>query len=254
MGSFSVTDTLQSVTVSIVSHGQGKLVSALLEDLAKCSSVYKVLLTQNIPEDEITCPESLRPQVHLIRNEQPRGFSANHNHAFQQCTTPLFAVLNPDLRLEQDPFPPLNNALSKNNAGVIAPRVCNPEGGIEDSARRFPTLPGLFAKFLGLNNGCIILEGQTPQSVDWTAGMFLLFKTEVFRDIGGFDDGYFLYYEDVDICVRLWNAGSAVVLHPGISVIHAAQRASRRRLSYMAWHLSSMLRYFCKHAWRLPRK
>lgn len=248
-----MTDALQSVTVSIVSHGQGKLVSALLEDLARSNSICKVLLTQNIPEEEIACPDSLRSRVHLIRNEQPQGFAANHNQAFQQCTTPLFAVLNPDLRLKQDPFPALHNALSQNNAGVIAPRVCNPEGGVEDSARRFPTLSGLFAKCLGLNNGCIILEGQTPQPVDWTAGMFLLFKTEVFRDVGGFDEGYFLYYEDVDICVRLWNAGSAVVLHPGISVIHAAQRASRRRLRYMAWHLSSMVRYFRKYACRLPR-
>lgn len=248
-----MTDVLQSVTVSIVSHGQGRLVSALLEDLARCSGVCKVLLTQNIPEGEIACPESLRPRVHLIRNERPQGFAANHNQAFQQCATPVFAVLNPDLRLEQDPFPALNNALSQNNAGVVAPRVCNPEGGVEDSARRFPTLSGLFAKLLGLNNGCILLDEQTPQPVDWTAGMFLLFRTQVFRDVGGFDEGYFLYYEDVDICARLWNTGYAVVLHPGISVTHAAQRASRRHLRYMGWHLSSMLRYFRKHAWRLPQ-
>jgi N-acetylglucosaminyl-diphospho-decaprenol L-rhamnosyltransferase len=254
MGYSSVAKTVhQPITVSVISHGQGELVAALLEDLASCTSVAEVILTQNIPEGEIACPESLRPRVRLIRNDQPLGFAANHNQAFRQCRTPLFAVLNPDIRLERDPFPPLTEALAANGVGLAAPAVRAPHGTLEDSARYFPTPFRLLAKLLKLGDGRRVVVGQGPVAVDWTAGMFMLFRADVFRDLGGFDEGFFLYYEDVDICVRLWRVGQRVMLHPGASVIHAAQRASRRRPRYMAWHLSSMARYFIKHLGRLPR-
>ena len=245
---------LAPITVSVVSHGQGALVSALLEDLARCPGVAEVLVTENIPNDEIICPQSLRPRLRLIRNGRPKGFSANHNQAFRQCATSLFAVVNPDIRLDSDPFPVLTQAVEARGVGLVAPVVRNSQGEMEDSARYFPTLVQLCAKLLRLGDGRVSLDSQAPRPVDWTAGMFMLFRADVFREIGGFDEGFFLYYEDVDICARLWKTGRPVLLHPAVSVMHAAQRASRRRLRYMAWHLSSMARYFCKHAWRLPRR
>ena len=241
------------VTVSVVSHGQGEMVATLLHDLDRCAAVRQVLLTQNIPEPEIDCPESLRPRLVVVRNGRPKGFAANHNQAFRRCETPFFAVVNPDIQLGQDPFPRLIETVMEGNCGLAAPAVRNPEGAIEDSARYFPTPFRLLAKLLKLGDGRHVVVGDAPVAVDWTAGMFLVFCTETFRDLGGFDEGFFLYYEDVDICVRLWRAGRRVMFHPGVLVIHAAQRASRRQLRYMAWHLSSMARYFTKHLGRLPR-
>lgn len=110
-----------NVTVSIVGHGQSDLVSVLLGDLARCDSVFEVILTQNIPEGETVCPESLLPHVRLIRNNQTKGFAANHNQTFRQCKTLLFAVFNPDIRLEGDPFSPLAQALAANNVGLVVP-------------------------------------------------------------------------------------------------------------------------------------
>ena len=243
----------QCITVSVVSHGQGQLVAALLEDLACCQNVSAVVLTQNIPEDDIPCPASLQPRLRVIGNEHPRGFAANHNQAFRFCETSMFAVLNPDIRLRGNPFPQLARALEMSSVGVVAPAVRNPSGDLEDSARTFPTPLRLLRKLMGLGDGRIFTEGATPQDVDWTAGMFLLFPASVYSELEGFDEGFFLYYEDVDICTRLWRSGRRAILHPGVTVIHAAQRASRRRLRYMKWHLSSMFRYFVKHAWRLPR-
>lgn len=240
------------VTVSIVSHGQGKMVALLLRDLSRCPQVVRVLVTHNIPEDDIPCPRSLKPRMQLIRNRHPLGFGANHNQAFGSCETELFAVLNPDIRLTNDPFPQLSAALEV-GSGVIAPAVLNPGGYLEDSARRFPTPLLLLQKLVGDSDGRIQSEGTAPHDVDWTAGMFLLFPKCIFKELGGFDENFRLYYEDVDICTRLWRIGRRVMLHPGVTVIHEAQRASRRNLRYMAWHLSSMLRYFAKHMWRLPR-
>ena len=243
----------QSITVSVVSHGQGLLVAALLEDIACCQNVLAVVLTQNIPEDDIPCPASLQPRLRVIRNAHPRGFATNHNQAFKLCEAPMFAVLNPDIRLREDPFPQLTEALEMSSCGVIAPAVRNPSGDLEDSARDFPTPLRLLCKLMGLGDGRVSTKGATPQDVDWTAGMFLLFPANVYSELEGFDEDFFLYYEDVDICTRLWRSGRRVVLHPGVTVIHAAQRTSRRKLRYLKWHLSSMFRYFVKHAWRLPR-
>lgn len=254
MGYFSVTDTAsRRVTVSVVSHGQGDMVAVLLRDLDRCTTVHQVLLTQNIPESEVECPESLRARLVVIRNDRPKGFAANHNQAFRQCETALFAVVNPDIRLGQDPFPRLIEAVMEDSCGLAAPAVRNPEGAVEDSARYFPTPFRLLAKLLKLGDGRHVVAGEAPVAVDWTAGMFLVFRAEAFRDLGGFDEDFFLYYEDVDICARLWRGGRRVVFHPGVSVVHAAQRASRRRPRYMAWHLSSMVRYFAKYLGRLPR-
>lgn len=152
-----------------------------------------------------------------------------------------------------DPFPHLALALETSRGGVIAPAVRNPDGGLEDSARHFPTLSNLLLKLVGLSDGDVQVKGTAPQDVDWTAGMFILFPARVFSELGGFDEGFFLYYEDVDICTRVWKSGKRVMLHPGVTVIHAAQRTSRRNLRYMKWHLSSMARYLRKHAGRLPR-
>lgn len=250
---FSVIETgCDSITVSIVSHGQGSLVAELLKDLVNCN-VAEIILTQNISEGEIACPESLRSRVRLIQNKQPKGFAANHNYAYLQSRTSVFAILNPDIRLDRDPFPMLKPVLDKPDVGLVVPIVLNPQGKIEDSVRYFPTIPKLVAKLLRLSDGRISEDWKVPSDVEWAAGMFMMFRSDAFKCVDGFDESFFLYYEDVDICVRMWKAGLRVVLDPRVTVIHAAQRASRTNLKYTAWHLSSMARYFYKHFLRLPR-
>jgi GT2 family glycosyltransferase len=94
--------------------------------------------------------------------------------------------------------------------------------------------------------------GQNAFSPDWAAGMFLLFRSHDFRLLNGFDERFYLYYEDVDICTRAWNAGMIIVACPFVSVVHKARRESHRNLMFLSWHLKSMARYFWKHWWRLP--
>lgn len=229
------------------------MVEALLVDLAACPGVARVIVTHNIDEPDVACPPGLARRLQVVRNARPQGFAANQNQAFQHCETPLFAVLNPDIRLPQDPFPPLAAVLEDSRTGLAAPRVLDAQGRMEDSVRYFPTPWQLAGRVLGWADGRYPVAADAPTPVEWVAGMFMLLRAEAFRRIGGFDDGFFLYCEDVDICVRLWKAGLRVVVHPGVAVVHQAQRASRRRARYLAWHLSSLARYFGKHLGRLPR-
>lgn len=240
------------ITVSIVSHGHSAFVPALLADLAACPEVARVVLTHNIPEQDKGIVSTNR--LLLVDNPTPRGFGDNHNKAFfKYSQTPFFAVVNPDIRLDGNPFPALLGCLQDNTVALCAPAVLNPTGELEDSARRFPTLGGLARKSLGVDDGRLSYGlDDVPLSVPWVAGMFMLVRGTDFTALGGFDEGYFLYYEDVDFCVRLWRIGRRVRLSPGGRVVHDARRASRHNLRHALWHAASMMRYFRKHIWRLP--
>lgn len=228
------------------------MVEALLHDLAGCPEVTRVVLTINVPEQEAVLPPPLAGRTVVLRNASPRGFAANHNAAFPHCETPYFCVLNPDVRFDDNPFPALLACL-QGGVALCAPAVMSPTGEFEDSARHFPGFIDLFAKFLGVADGRYRYEQGGPSfHPEWVAGMFMLFASADYTALGGFDEGYFLYYEDVDLCVRLWRSGRQIALCPQASVVHAAQRASHRNLRHLAWHLSSMARYFVRHWGRLP--
>jgi hypothetical protein len=232
------------VCVSVVSHLQAVLVRSLLEDLAAhCGGAIEVVLTVNVDEPLPFVPGEFGYPVELVRNSAPRGYGANHNAAFRMCRRKAFCVLNPDIRLAANPFPALLEELERGRTGVVAPRIADPAGRTEDSARRFPTLGSLAAKAMGRANALDYEIGASPFSPDWIAGMFMLFGSEAFKAVGGFDERYFLYYEDVDICARLRAAGYGVRLVPAMSAVHHARRASRRDWRHRAWHLRSALRY-----------
>jgi GT2 family glycosyltransferase len=142
--------------------------------------------------------------------------------------------------------------LNDETIGVVAPLVLNGDGGVEDSARRFPNPIAILSKVIGFKfQNPYVLNGSKMYP-DWVAGMFMLFRADTFREINGFDDKYFLYYEDVDICARLTNENKHVVLCSNSKVIHLAQRASHRNLKYLSWHIASMVRFFLSMSyWRL---
>ena len=243
--------TEPTITLSVVSHGHGALVRDLLSSIEQhCGAALEVIVTRNIPEAPLHWESDAFP-VRVIDNRCPQGFGANHNAAFQQSLGKYFCVINPDIRITHDPFPALIDALNQNpSAGVAGPRVETPCGKLEDSARRFPTPWSILLKLLGRNKDRQLLGEklyQSPVTVDWIAGMFMLFPREVFEQLGGFDERYFLYYEDVDLCSRLHRNNRRVLVVPNAAVIHDARRESHRNLKFLRWHLASMMRFFIRH-------
>jgi N-acetylglucosaminyl-diphospho-decaprenol L-rhamnosyltransferase len=233
---------MSAITLSVVSHGQNALVNQLLGDLARLARPdLSIVVTQNVPDRD---PLDAPPGATVIANERPKGFGANHNAAFARVDTPHFCVANPDVRLPQDPFPALIAALE--GGGVAGPRVCDPRGRTEDSARRFPTASSLLRKLISGASGPDYPVDDGPQRVDWVAGMFMLFRSEAFRAVGGFDERFFLYYEDVDVCRRMRALGYSAVYVPDVTVIHDARRESRRNPRRMAIHAASALRYLAR--------
>src|SRR5262245_13546625 len=235
------------IALSVVSHGQNALVNELLRDLGRHGAGrIAVVVTLNIA-DEVPLEAATAPfPVEVIVNARPKGFGANHNAAFEHCRAPYFCVANPDIRLPAAPFAALLQALDEPAAAVAGPLVRKPSGEVEDSARHFPTLWSLLGKLVGLRGGPEYRCDRGQIAVDWVAGMFMLFRSEAFRAVRGFDEGYYLYYEDVDVCRRLQQAGRRVLYQPGAEVIHDARRASHGNLIHLRWHVRSIMRFLTR--------
>lgn len=243
------------VCVSIVSHGHCSMVRMLLSQLASLNScVGHVIITHNI-DTELELDIDLYPfLITTIKNPIPLGFGANHNQAFKISDKPYFCVLNPDVSLYSEPFNDLLLVFGESSIGAVAPIVFNKNGIIEDSFRNFPTPISLIKKLL------FRLKDEYTESInneiifpDWCAGMFILFKKEVYKDLNGFDESYFLYYEDIDICLRIWSSGKKVAVVSSVSITHLAQRDSHKNLKYFRMHIMSICKFFYKHLFRFPR-
>jgi len=239
---------MHEFTVSIVSHGHGAMLQRLLGDLDSEPALnsLRVLLTLNLTSEEFDPSAFQNLDIEILRNPQPIGFGANHNRAFQRCTTRWFIILNPDLRLAgSSPFDSMIAcAKTHSRTGIVAPRVMSGAGAPEDSVRTNLTPWSLVQRhFLG---GRPPVEIDAPSCIGspfrWLAGMCLLIDSTAFRAVGGFDERYFLYCEDYDLCARLYNMGYKLVLDRDSAVTHDAQRGSHRSGRYLYWHLSSLLR------------
>lgn len=231
------------MTVSIVSHRHGALVHDLLRDIERWCTNVEVLLTVNVKEALAFDSTSFTFPLRIIRNARAKGFGANHNAAFALAGGGYFCVLNPDIRLNANPFPSLIAALTDAKVGVAAPRITSPSGETEDSARRFPTLWVILRKAFTGTQYHDYQVTNAPLHPEWVAGMFMLFRSEVFRQLGGFDERYFLYYEDVDLCLRLRRLGYDALLEPRAVALHDARRASHRDLRHFVWHARSLVRF-----------
>ena len=239
------------ITISTVSHGHGNLVCALVRQLLLFPEIEKIIVTLNIPE-AITLPQDDR--IQLIQNFSPKGFGANHNQAIFYCDSRFFCVLNPDISFGENPFPQLMQAVSDDGIGVVVPIVINPNGVIEDSIRKFPSpLSILRRAIFGYGDTYIYAKGGANFYSEWAAGMCMLFPSAAYKKVGGFDESYYLYVEDVDICVRLWKASYKVLVCSSAIVSHDARRASRKNWQHLYWHATGLLRYFFKHSVRLPK-
>lgn len=242
----------QLLSISVVSHQQMALISGLMEDIHEnCSHLnVELILTLNLDEELVLREQGYFFPITVIENHAPKGFGANHNQAFRKARGQFFCVINPDIRFASDPFFALLTQLQDPSIGVIAPLVVGMTGQLEDSVRRFPTPAIILSKILRRERESDYSMVTCDTEPYWVGGMFMLFSRHVFEQLQGFDERYFLYYEDVDLCGRLHLTGYKVGVCPQAKVVHHAQRSSHRSLKYLRWHLASMLRFFLSPLYR----
>ena len=255
--------------------GERRAVAAVIvnyhayEELDRClaalhaaePSVELVVVDHETRVDEARALRARHPEVRLLACADNRGFGAGINRGARETAADYLLLINPDAVVDGPIVGTLLALLEERpDVAVVGPLVRDADGSIQASARRFPgvstvlggrstwltrVLPGNRLTSRNLLTGPHVRE---PMTVDWVSGACMLVRRRAFDQVGGFDEGYFLYWEDADLCRRLHDAGWRTVYHPGVSVHHVAGRSSRHApvASLRAFH-DSVFRYFLQH-------
>ena len=247
------------VSAVVVSHGQAQELARCLAALAP--QVDEVVVVANVPGSVGELPEDVR----LLESERPRGYGANVNAGATAATGDAVVAANPDAIARPGAVAALAELMSaRPRCGVAGPQLVFPDGRWQPSRRRFPTVLGTLVRRTPLRRlfpparfqrRHYLLDERPaePVEADWMLGAFLLLRREMLEELGGFDEGFRLYGEDIDLCYRAEQAGWERWYVPAAVVEHAyAAEIDRRFLTRRTlWHLRGMLRFVRKHPERL---
>lgn len=200
------------------------------------------------------------PQARAVNNVENVGFARGVNQGLRLASASTVLIMNPDCRLAPGAIATLRDALQDHEAcAIVGPRILNPDGSVQGSARGDPDmLTGLFGRTMVLRRFLpelpvskrnvvpdqVTVDGATVV-VDWLSGACMLARRDALQRVGGFDERYFLYWEDADLCRRLRRSGYEVRYVPGATAIHRVAHSSRkaRSAAIRAFHESAYLYY-----------
>lgn len=256
-----------TVFISLISHGHDELIVAnkLLQQLATVDDA-EVIVRDNTASTRLR-ELSQRHGYYYQASTVPLGFGANNNAVFDYCLTHLsmqaedyFCLLNPDLVIESETLLAAVDEAKRCQARIATIDLFQDRDLIQPdlNIKRFPSLLDFAKGFLiGVNPSAYDKSSITePVTVDWASGAFLLFRADLYEQLGGFDERFFMYLEDVDICRRARDQFDEKLLYlPQFKAVHLCRQANKRLFSkHFLWFLTSMLKYFLKHGWRAPSK
>lgn len=243
------------VTVVVVTYSPGHHLDEFLASLADAHDRRPpVIVVDNGSVDGSTERAARIPGVEVINTGSNLGFGAAANIGIRRAATPWVLVANPDVVWDAGSLRALLEATGRwPNAAAVGPAIVTPEGGLYPSARLLPSL--------GTGAGHAILGSVWPtnpwtrtyraelgsvneRTTGWISGSCMLLRRDALKRVGGFDPGYFMYFEDVDLCARLHDAGYDVVYAPAAVVTHHQGHAASREPGRMvAEHHRSAYRY-----------
>ncbi len=239
----------KSVVISVVNHGHEEQLKLLVQDLVeKCAAnIACLVITLNLPSmDFINWLQKVDwPfEVKYIQNTRALGFSQNHNNAFFHCSGEFYCVMNPDIRIGINPFPSLIEALNHPCVGCSYPMQITNSASPKDPARELPTPAALIRRHMGL------FRKRSQMAPCWVNASFLLFRRRVYQELNGFDERYFMYCEDVDICLRMVEKGQQLKPSEDVMVHHNASFASRKNIRHLFWHIRSLIAFWASPVYK----
>ena len=243
-----------SVAGIVVTHGPNADLERCLAALAP--QVDELVVVANLPGD-VELPAGAR----LLENDRPAGFAANVNRGVAETTGELVVIANPDTEPESDAVAILSDfAAAGERRGIVGPQLRYPDGRWQPSRRRFPTVTGTLVRRTPLRYLARPFERQRshyllderpdrPVQADWMLAAFLLLRRELLNELGGFDERFRLYGEDIELCYRAakvgwerWYVPQAVVTHR-----YAAQSDRKLLTRQTLWHWRGIARFVWKH-------
>lgn len=255
------------IAVVIVNFNAGPFLEAALESLSGglAGLEWEAIVVDNGSSDgSERAAERTGARVRLLRQGANAGFARGANAGIAATSATFVLFLNPDCRLEPGSAKALRSEIERHpRCAAIGPRILDPDGTLQESARGDPTLlTGLFGRSALLSRWLprlpivrrnlvaesVLRSGEPSQVVDWVSGACMLARREALRSVGGFDEGYFLYWEDADLCRRLRKSGWHVRYMPAATVVHQVGQSSRSApdLANREFHRSAF-RYYVTH-------
>lgn len=197
------------------------------------------------------------PDVAYLDTGENLGFGKGNNFVLPMLDSRFHAMVNPDILFKEDVFSRLIQFMEDPEIGMCIPKLTDENGRMQWAYRRDPTVLDMFIRYFcaGLFRKRVryhTLQEQNfsePFQVPFAQGSFLFIRTELFRSLNGFDERYFMYMEDADLCRRV-NQVSKLMYCPYATVVHKWNRKSHRDLKMFCIHFGSMYKYFKKWGFR----
>jgi N-acetylglucosaminyl-diphospho-decaprenol L-rhamnosyltransferase len=233
--------SLDEVTVIVVTRDSAHCLPGLDPLLSRCG---RVIISDNASSDGTAERAAVAwPHARVMRHPRNLGFGAANNRALAQVDTPWAFLLNPDCSLTPEQLSQLLDASERwPQAAVIAPQLVDPEGGLEVNYR--------WPRTTWPPQGP---EAQGPVCVGFVCGAAMLLRLERFAGVGFFDERFFLYHEDDDLCLRLFQARRPIIVVPAVRAVHRSRGSARGdrpwRHEYVRGyhHAQSKLIFAAKH-------
>jgi GT2 family glycosyltransferase len=256
--------TPPQVSAILVNYNAGHELARALQSIADefADERWEAVVVDNASSDgSAEVVADFAPNVLLHRNVQNTGFARGVNQGLAATSGSLVLLMNPDCRLVPGAFDMLRRELERSHSyAIVGPRILNPDGTVQGSARGDPDMftglfgrttvlrrlfPGLAVARRNVVSGDGVRSGDGSVTVDWLSGACLLAHRDALQSVNGFDERYFLYWEDADLCRRLRALGGQVRYVPGATAVHRVGQSSRsvRASSIRAFHESAYLYY-----------
>ncbi len=225
------------IDVVVVSYRSAATLRGCVEPLTAMPGVHVTVVDNASPDDALATIEDLE-SVQVVRAPRNGGFAYGCNLGVAHGRSQYLLFLNPDARIDSASLEVLVAVLRDDPAAaLVGPRILDDDGSLAYSLRRFPRLRSTFAKALFLHRLLPLAPWtdelirdpkayEAPATAEWVSGACMLVRRDVYEAIGGFDEGMFLYCEDTDLCLRLWQAGHTVRYEPGALVRHVGGASS----------------------------
>lgn len=252
-----------SVSVVVVNYNAGMLLAEGVRPLLDAGVASFTVVDNGSTDGSLEPLRELlpaEPRLRLIANHDNRGFAAANNQGATAASTDYLLFLNPDCRMTAAGLARMVALLDAHpDVGMAGPLVLNVDGSEQRGCRRrLPDPQRALMRVLGRigpdGDGKVSgfdLTGtplpKEPTTVEAISGACMLMRRELFERMGGWDTGYFLHCEDLDLCMRIGQAGSKILFVPDVSVTHVQGVSSRRRPVFVLWHKHrGMWRYYRK--------
>jgi N-acetylglucosaminyl-diphospho-decaprenol L-rhamnosyltransferase len=250
---------MAKVDVVIVSYNSRDRLRACVEPLLGLDDVEVIVADNASPDRSLEVLEGL--DLTLVQLDHNGGFASGVNAGTREGSAPYVLLLNPEARMDAAAVRALARVLDEDpRVGAVAPLIRDDDGSIEWSQRRFPRLRSTYAQALFLHR--VFPEAtwtdelvrdeaayRSRTSPDWVSGACLLLQRRALEELGGLDDGFFMYCEDIDVCRRLRDAGYSIAFEPAAEVVHEGG-ASSPPGSLLPVLAASRIRYAQKHRGR----